>query len=312
LSPTDHQPFVSVILPVRNRERSIARAIDSVLAQTYRDFELIVVDDGSTDSSADIAATYGDALTLLRRPAEGAYAARNAALARASGELIAFADSDDAWLPRKLELQVPLLSREAVGLVFGDAIHVVEPTAGAPPNGTTSFGASPPRRGKAARALAWRNFVPTPTVLVRRSCLVDVGGFPNFSRVSADYLVWFRIALRRELDYVDEAVCIYTFNRDSISFDLGRSLEARIELFSGELENARARTERSLLRRLLFNSSLHLVLAALRGKAASVEGPLGLALRTAWRSAGVRSLPWTAAFVAHQIWLRGRRLGGAS
>lgn len=307
----DRQPLVSVILPVRDREHSLARAIDSVLAQTYRHLELIVVDDGSVDASADIAAAYGDALTLLRTPAEGAYAARNAALARARGELIAFADSDDSWLPRKLELQVPLMSRDSVGLVFGDTVHVLEAKAGAEPTGVTGFRAAPPKRGRAVEALTWRNFVPTPTALARRSCIDEIGGFPTSSKVSADHLVWFRIALRHELDYVDEPVCIYTFNRDSISFDLGRSLAARIALFSDELEQTQDRRVRLLLRRLLFNSSLHLALAALRGRAASVESPLWLASRTAGRSAGIRSALWTAAFIAHQIWLRGRRWGKA-
>lgn len=305
--PEPYNPLVSVILPVRNRAASLARAIDGVLAQTYRNLELIVVDDGSDDGSADVAAAYGEALTLVRRPAEGAYAARNAGLAVARGALVAFADSDDAWLPRKLELQVPLMRRERVGLVFGDTIHVAEARESARPGGTTGFRVAPPRRGLVARALAWRNFVPTTTVLVRRSCLDEIGGFPTSSPVSADHLAWYRLALRHELDYVDEAVCLYTFNPDSISFDLGRSLSARMALFSAELDRTQDTRERRLLRRLLFNSALHLALAALRGRAASVEAPLRLASRTAWRTGGLRSLDWGAAFVAHQIWLRGRR-----
>lgn len=303
------EPLVSVVMPARNRERCIARAIESVLAQTYRNFELIVVDDGSSDGTADVAARYKDRLTLVRQNKQGAYPARNNGLRRATGELIALADSDDAWFPDKLERQVLLMRRKQLGLVFGDTIQLAEARNGARRIGR-SFRASPPRRGRVAGALAWRNFVPTTTVLVRRSCIDEIGGFCTSSAVSADYLAWFRIALKHEFDYVDAPVCYYTFNKESISFDLGRALAARISLFSAELEQLHDERERRLLRRLLFNLSLHLALAAVRGKARTVDGPLRLSACTAWSAAGTLGPPWTAAFAAHQLWLRARRLAG--
>jgi glycosyltransferase involved in cell wall biosynthesis len=301
-------PLVSVVMPARNRAASIARAIDSVLAQTYRNFELIVIDDGSTDSTREIAASYGSRLKLIHNPGRGVYAARNAAVAEAKGELIAFADSDDAWLPDRLAAQIPLLARPEVGLVFADTIHVAEAVKGAKPTGITSFRASPPRRGRVADALAWRNFVPTTTVLVRRSCLEEIGGFPTSARLSADYLAWFRIALRHELDFVDSPLCIYTFNPNSISFDLGRAVAARIALFSEALASESDPRARALIRRLLFNLSLHLGLAALRGRAPTTRRPFGLAARTARAAAGFKGLPWGAAFIGHQLWLRTYRM----
>lgn len=301
-------PRVSVVMPVRDRAHCVSRAIDGVLGQTYRDFELIVVDDGSSDRTADIAAGYGEALTLIRHPAAGAYQARNRGIAAAKGELIAFADSDDVWLPGKLEAQVPLLDRPEVALVFGDTVIEGEMGRAAWPAASTGFQASPPCRGQAAQALAWRNFVPTCTVLVRRSSLDEIGGFVTWSQLSADYLAWVSIALRHEIDYVDAPVCTYRFTAQGISFDLGRSLAARIALFAEALETSQAEAARPIFRRLLFNLSCHLALAALRGKARTVDGPLRLAGRTAWQAARLVAPAWLGGFVGHQIWLRARRI----
>jgi glycosyltransferase involved in cell wall biosynthesis len=253
------EPLVSVVLPVYNRERWIARAVDSVLAQTYRNVELIVVDDGSTDGTRGVLERYGDALTLLAQPRGGAYVARNLALRHARGELVAFIDSDDAWLPHRLARQVPLLGRPEVGLVFGDALHV-------PHRRRTCFQVSPPARGRAAARFAWANFVPTITVLARRACIDEAGGFSEESALSCDYLLWFRIALRHELDYVDEIVAEYTVHPEGISYNLGRSLAARIRLFSSELRRTSNRRTRTVLKLLLWNLRLRFVLAIARGR----------------------------------------------
>jgi glycosyltransferase involved in cell wall biosynthesis len=301
------EPLVSVIMPVRDRGWCVARSIDSVLAQTYRNFELIVVDDGSTDSTVDVVKRYGAELRLIRQEHSGAYAARNAGLRHARGSLIAFADSDDSWLPGKLAAQVPLMRRRETGLVFGDTVHVTAADDAAPRTERTSFLVSPPRRGSAAEGFVSRNFVPTCTVLVRRSCLDEIGGFCETSPVSADYHAWFRIALRHELDYVDAPVATYTVHADGISFDLGRSLAARIALFSAELARAADERTQVMLRRLLFNLSLQLCLASLRGRAGSVASPLRLAAETGWRAARFRAAPWTASFAAMQLWRRAQR-----
>ena len=290
-------PLVSVLLPVHNRASSIARAVESVLAQTYRPLELLVVDDGSTDATREALSRFGSDIVLLEQQHAGAYAARNLALRHARGELIAFIDSDDAWLPGKLAKQVPLFEREEVGLVFGDAV-VVTPEAGR--TSRTMFGITPPRRGRVAAHFAWGNFIPTVTVVARRRCLAD------FEReLSADYVAWFRVALRHEVDHVEDVVAEYTMHPGGMSYDLGRSLESRIALFTRELERTTDRETRAVLRRLLFNLSWHLALAAVRGRARNVERPLRLARRTASRSG---SPGWTASFALHQLVSRGRRL----
>jgi hypothetical protein len=164
------------------------------------------------------------------------------------------------------------------------------------------FGITAPRRGRVAAHFAWGNFVPTVTVLARRSCL---GEFAEEVPLSADYLAWFRVALRSELDYVAEVVSEYTVHPGGMSQDLGRSLDARIRLFTAELGRTTDPAARRLLRRLLFHLSLHLAVAAVRGRARSVDRPFRMARRTALRTG---TPGWTAAFALHHALSRGRRL----
>jgi glycosyltransferase involved in cell wall biosynthesis len=300
-------PLVSVILAVRDREDCVARAVRSVLAQTYPSFELLVIDDGSTDRTAEVVRSFGPRLRLIGIPASGVYAARNAGLRAARGALVAFIDSDDAWFPDKLAAQVPLM-RPGVDLVYGDTIHVTAPRDSAPRNGQTSFRRAPACRGRAATALAWCNFVPTCTALVRRSALEAAGGFSEAQPLSADYLAWFRVASRGEVDFVDRPVAEYTVHPAGLSFDLGRALSARIDLFEAELDRSASESTHALLRRLIFNLSLHLALAGVRGRARSVPRPLRKAWRTASRTAGRRAGAWAAAFALRQAGTRARRL----
>jgi glycosyltransferase involved in cell wall biosynthesis len=101
-------PLVSVVIPVYNGEQYLAEAIDSAFAQEYRPLEIVVVDDGSTDGSADIARSYAD-VRYIHRPNGGPAAARNSGIAASAGEFIAFLDHDDVWAPNKLSIEVELL-----------------------------------------------------------------------------------------------------------------------------------------------------------------------------------------------------------
>ena len=111
------KPLVSVIIPTYNRGWIIKEAIDSVLEQDFSDFELIVVDDGSNDNTREILGAYADAITVLHRSNRGVSAARNCGIAEASGQLIAFLDSDDLWLPGKLKTQVKYFEENAAAMI---------------------------------------------------------------------------------------------------------------------------------------------------------------------------------------------------
>ena len=123
------KPFVTVLIPAYNAAETIQRAVDSALAQTYRNYEVVVVDDGSRDTTADIVTTlYGDRVRLLCLTSnQGESAAMNEGIAAAEGELIAFLDADDEWLPDKLARQVEALALnpDAVMAASGCASPVV-------------------------------------------------------------------------------------------------------------------------------------------------------------------------------------------
>jgi glycosyltransferase involved in cell wall biosynthesis len=284
---------IDVVLPVRDRAATVGRAIDSVLAQTVGGARLIVVDDGSTDGTADVLASYGTRITVLRQDGAGAYPARNLALRASNAELVAFIDSDDEWLPERLERQLPLLQRPEVALVFGDAAIR--------DSDRTTYAITAPHRGRVADAFVWGNFISTSTVLVRRAAL---GAFSELVPLAGDYLAWFRIACRHELDHTDDVVAVYAVHPGGISFDLGASLEARIALFANELASATDPRQRLLLRRMLLHLGLHLAVATVRGRATRSGDDIRAALRGAGPSAG----RWLPSFVAHHALQRARRM----
>jgi glycosyltransferase involved in cell wall biosynthesis len=115
------RPKISVVMASYNREKEIAAAIDSVLVQDFQDFELIVVDDGSTDRTAEIVRRYGDKIRLLQQQNQGVGAARNAGIRAARGEYLCYCDADDIQLPFRLRVQAQLLDRSPdVGMTFAD------------------------------------------------------------------------------------------------------------------------------------------------------------------------------------------------
>lgn len=173
--------YVSVIIPSFNRAGTIARAIDSVLAQTYTDLEVIVVDDGSTDSTGAVLQRYAGRITVLSQSNAGPSAARNRGAAAAHGEILAFLDSDDVWLPTKLERQVRLLVE--AGPAVACCICNTEFHAAHGP-GSTSFGlVGMNLHGQAGyllnpgEILATRFFIFNQVLAVRSDAFQQVGGF---------------------------------------------------------------------------------------------------------------------------------------
>jgi len=145
---------ISVTIPTFNRAHLLGSAIDSVLRQTYRNFEIIVIDDGSTDGTEQMVARYGDKVRYFRQPNGGLGVARNAGLDRATGDCIAFLDSDDYWFDFKLELQVQLLrQRSDVAFVFTEFEILKDDGTRVPSGSRTWLGANVP----------WADFYPEQT-----------------------------------------------------------------------------------------------------------------------------------------------------
>ncbi|HUO84574.1 MAG TPA: glycosyltransferase [Thermoanaerobaculia bacterium] len=303
-------PFISVVIPVRDRAATLERAIESVLTQTVPPGEVIVVDDGSEDGSAAVAEGFGPPVRVLRQPPTGVYAARNRGIEASRGELIAFLDSDDVWLPMRLECELPLLEDPSVGLVFGNG-RVVDRRKGKrrrlPPS---LFLITPPRRGDLARHLVWGNCIPTGSVLVRRECFERTGPFRTTARLSADYAKWMEIALNYRIDFVEGPVFEYVIHENNISADVETSLEARLGLFEAMARERTGAGERELLEHLCFNLRIHRVISAVRRRSVRLVGSRLAELARSAPHCGV-AFWWSVQWIFNQARIRIlRRLSG--
>jgi glycosyltransferase involved in cell wall biosynthesis len=178
-NPSMNRPLVSAIVPVYNGERFLAAALDSIFAQSYRPVEAIIVDDGSTDRTADIARSYAEA-RYIYQPNQGHAAAKNAGAAAAAGDFLAFLDADDLWTPDKLFVQVAyLLDHPEIDYVIARMRNFLEP------------GVEPPLLAKNFLAADSAGFV-VGTLLVRRAVFNAVGGFDTTYRHGNDTDWFFR------------------------------------------------------------------------------------------------------------------------
>jgi glycosyltransferase involved in cell wall biosynthesis len=197
-------PLVTAVIPAYNAAATIRRAVDSVLAQTYRNCEIVVVDDGSRDETAEIVATeYGDRVRLLRLPKnQGESAATNEGIASARGELIAFLDADDEWLPGKLARQVSVLRDHPDAVMVSCGCRFVDANG----NVVREFGLPPLEldRKEAWRLLLARSFIAKPCVVARRSVLLDAGPFDTSLAIAEDQDMWIRLAIKGRVEFVPE------------------------------------------------------------------------------------------------------------
>ena len=205
---------VSVVIPAHNAAAHLPEALESVFAQGLDHPEVVVVDDGSSDGTADVARRFGRGVRVLRQERAGSGQARNAGLAATSGELVAFLDADDVWLPGKSARQLPLLASDpSLGLVFSDMI---------------SFGAEEGRsyfreRGFTGRctlsSIFLHDMISTPTVILRRACLRETGLFDPTLPIGQDTDLWFRMALVRPFAAVDAPLVRRRFHAGNTTRD---------------------------------------------------------------------------------------------
>lgn len=206
------KPRVSITMPVLNGEKYIDMAIGSIAAQSYRDFELIVVDDGSTDRTAEHIQRFAEKMNIkyVRHDVrQGIARSVNDGIRHSSGEFIAFLDHDDAWLPEFLETQVSYLDQHRdVGMVHSDF-----QTTDSEGNILEDSVARRRQRKKRPSGhvfpeLFMDSFIVGNSVLIRRECIDRFGGFDEQLRLG-DYHLWMRIAMQYKVDYVDKALTQY-------------------------------------------------------------------------------------------------------
>ena len=219
---------VSIIIPTYNRAYCIERSIRSVLEQTYREFELLIVDDGSSDNTRDVVNSIEDErIRYIQMPDnKGASAARNEGIRQAAYEYIAFQDSDDVWKPDKLEKQMQILSENPrVGMVYcayechreGESIVIV-------PDEEMSLH---DKQGDIYIKLLCRNTVGAPTDLARKECFAKAGLFCESMTCLEDWELFVRIAKEYEILFLEEPLVIVHMAAGGVSSNTAGYYEAR-------------------------------------------------------------------------------------
>ncbi|MFH2010978.1 MAG: glycosyltransferase [bacterium] len=303
-------PTVSIVIPLYNNAAYIERALGSVQRQTLQDFEVIVVDDGSTDGSGELAAAVADPrIRVLRQENQGVSAARNRGIEEARGELVAFLDADDEWLAGFLA---------AVG-----QLHALFPQAGICCTGYTVFEAGgsvrevvlrgPPEPRlirRYFRHAADAYFVWTSCVAVPRKVFQEVGCFPEGEPIGEDLDLWGRIALRFPVACRPEILAICheeAAGRSSLRHAASPPhppfvRTARALLAAGELEGELAADVKGYLNRLLIDHAKRLIRAGRRDVArqllrSELHPPVGYHLERAAVYAGALGMPmdWLSA-----------------
>ena len=236
---TGAPPLTSVVIPAYNEESYLAEAIESVLAQTYEPVEVIVVDDGSTDASAEIASSYPQVI-LHRQPNAGLAAARNAGFELTTGAFVTFHDADDMMAPQKIEAQVSHLdSHPDAGLVLTHQRLLIEEGAELPfwlrdERVPGSPGVGPPPAALDAPH--------TMTMLMRREVFLEVGVFDEQLRVAQD-LDWLFRAFEEKIgvETLEEKLLIRRIHPSSLTQDESSSRRELFETFHKRIERRRRR-----------------------------------------------------------------------
>jgi glycosyltransferase involved in cell wall biosynthesis len=303
-------PLISVIVPFLNAEQYIQAAVQSVLAQTYRNWELLLIDDGSSDGSTEFArGIAGQFPSAIRYHAHeghrnlGMSATRNVGITLARGELVAFLDSDDVWLPEKLERQVSVLgAHPGAGLVFNSAWYVRDGAARQIQPIRMRPGRVPGQSWIASILASDDNAACPSAVLMRRALAEDVGGFEDsFSghlQLYEDQVMWCKVATRSGVVYDREPLILYRIHAESISgsSSYAARLDARLRFLEWLRSHLRANAASSAMLQVMVDlRTVETVLGQERRVSGAGDDRPARAKRAATQGAGVTT-PIGAAF----------------
>ena len=205
-------PSVTIIIPTYNRAHVLGQTLDSVQQQSFSDYEVVLVDDGSQDDTRRVVSNHAMPIRYIYQPNKGVSEARNHAVRVARGEFLAFLDSDDLWEPTFLERSVTRLRTQADEvLVYTDFVSVNA-------KGRTLRGhRKRPSGGHVTAPLFASVFIHTSAVVARRLAIIDAGGFdPNLSH-NEDYDLWLRLSLRHRFGLIPEPLCLRRCHAESLS-----------------------------------------------------------------------------------------------
>jgi glycosyltransferase involved in cell wall biosynthesis len=291
---------VSAIIPTYNAARWIARAIDSVLSQTHPVDEIIVVDDGSTDNTAEVVAGFGERVRYIRQSNGGPAKARNTGIRAATTEWVAFLDADDWWETQKLELQMAALHRNPNAILCYTGWKMVQP------NGEVRLVPAWPTE-RLWPALRYRSPIPPATVIARRESVLAVGGFNPRHRGNEDWEMWVKLWRHGRFISIPENVTCYAWSPEGLSGDGERMFRDFLPMLEETLISDLRGIRRSLWRRRIlawqaFDTGIYL------REAGSAEGERKFLLQSlaAWPSPFWRPRRYAAAAVMLKRQLLGR------
>jgi glycosyltransferase involved in cell wall biosynthesis len=204
----------------------VRETLDSALAQTYGNLEIIAVNDGSTDDTGDILTSYGDRIKVLTQENAGQTVAKINGIAAATGDYIAFLDSDDLWDPAKIGRQVELMEASPETGVCYTAGHVVDGSG----NRLSAFHGSASHRGDCFEELLLNNDIVASSVMVRREAIDKVGSFDPVLRACENWELWARIASEYLVDCVDEPLTFYRKHGSNMSSKIGHMRDYRLQV----------------------------------------------------------------------------------
>lgn len=299
-------PAVSVVVTSYNYGQYLAEALESLGGQTRGDFEAVIVDDGSTDNTPEVAARFlGDSRFRYHRTAHvGQPAAKNQGLALTSAPWVAFLDADDRWRPTKLERQLALAETDPELGVIYSCVAAID-THGRP----LTYNPPAPQRGWVLAAMFSQNFVCFSSCLIRRNALAARGAFDERLPLAIDYELWLRLAGDYRFDYVDEVLVDYRTGHANLS----RRTEERLELVLGIMDrfvadsSRRERLAPAVIRRAYLDTLGNLALARREESSLAALATYARSLRWSlvdwptWRGIGSALLPAPARNLARKL-----------
>ena len=228
-------PKVSIIIPCYNASATIWETLDSLYEQTFKNFEIVIVNDGSTDESASIIECYTNKfnrrLNLITQTNQGQTVAKNVGIRNSSGQFIAFLDSDDIWAPEKLECQAFLMqSNLDMGLSYTNAYKINEMGVK-----TDTITASPLYRENCFDRLLLRNNIVASSVMIRREMIDQVGFFDESLEACENWDLWIRIARVAPIDFIDTALTFYRIHQGNMSKNIDKMRRSRLKIIDKHL-----------------------------------------------------------------------------
>ena len=231
--------MISVVIPLYNKENLIANTLQTVFDQTFRDFEIVIVNDGSTDGSADVVRGIDDPrIRLIEQPNGGVSAARNRGIAESRGEYIAFLDADDEWKPDYLATQYALAEKYpqcsvfAVNYEFRDTQGKTTPTiiCKLPFNEEDGVLTNYFEVASCSHPPLW-----TSAVMVRKNAIESIGGFPVGIKSGEDLITWARLAVKYDIAYMRKSLAVFIFDEQAFDVEQQNRVPEKIDTVGKEL-----------------------------------------------------------------------------